>query len=355
MAPSIVVTGVTGYIGGDAFHALYEAHPDFDYTLLVRTKERAEIVRETYRNADKVKVLYPGDVGPSVSFIDVLEDQARKADIVLHTGESADDVPQATAILKGLQAAGRSAENPAYWIHISGTGILQWYDQTHSRYGQAPVPEQTYHDLSGINRLLILPDQANHRDVDKIVLSANDNPGIKTAIVAPPTIYGAGRGPVKQSSQQIPALTRFILKHGYAPVVGEGTTEWDNVHVTDVSSLLVRLVDAALDPALNRNPEIFGGHAYYFCESGTHVWGKVAVEIAEEAVRRGLLKEALPKVVSLEDVVGEGGGTWAANSKGVAERARRYLGWEARGPSLEEEIPRVVEFEGKRASVEHAL
>ncbi|KAK3309918.1 uncharacterized protein B0T15DRAFT_488619 [Chaetomium strumarium] len=355
MAPRVVVTGVTGYIGGDAFHALYEAHPDFDYTLLVRTKERAESVRGQYGNVDKVKVLYPGEVGPSVSFTEVLEDQAKKADVVLHTADSADDVAQATAILRGLQAAGRSAENPAYWIHISGTGILTWYDHAQSRYGQAPVPEQAYNDLTGIDRLVNLPDQAPHRNVDNIVLSANDNPGIKTAIVAPPTIYGAGRGPVNKSSIALPLLTRFILKHGYAPVIGEGRNEWDNVHVSDVSSLLVRLVDAALDPARKRNPEeIFGGRAYYFCASGTHACGKVAVDIAEEAVRQGLLKEALPKVVSLgeREITDEVGAMWAANSKGVAERARRYLGWEARGPSLEEEIPRVVELEGKKAGVE---
>jgi nucleoside-diphosphate-sugar epimerase len=130
------------------------------------------------------------------------------------------------------------------------------------------------------------------------------------------------------------------------------------VHVSDVSSLLVRLVDAALDPAAlndNNREEVFGGQAYYFCASGTHVWGKVAVDIAEEAVRQGLLKEALPKVVSLGEVADEGGALWAANSKGVAERARRYLGWEPRGPSLEEEIRRIVEFEGERAGVKKAL
>jgi hypothetical protein len=34
-------------------------------------------------------------------------------------------VASAQAIAKGL-AAGHSAENPAYWLHICGTGLLMW-------------------------------------------------------------------------------------------------------------------------------------------------------------------------------------------------------------------------------------
>lgn len=41
------------------------------------------------------------------------------------TADSSDNVPSASAIAKGL-AAGHSKEKPGYWIHISGTGILQW-------------------------------------------------------------------------------------------------------------------------------------------------------------------------------------------------------------------------------------
>ena len=72
-----------GYIAGDAFHALHEAHPDYDYTLLVRSKEREEPVRKKYPNAANVKVVYPGDTGPALSLTDVLEEEAKRADIVL--------------------------------------------------------------------------------------------------------------------------------------------------------------------------------------------------------------------------------------------------------------------------------
>lgn len=57
------------------------------------------------------------------------------------TADSSDHVPAAKAIAKGL-AEGHSEENPGYWIHVCGTGMLQWYDWDNNRYGQDPLPEQ---------------------------------------------------------------------------------------------------------------------------------------------------------------------------------------------------------------------
>lgn len=44
---------------------------------------------------------------------------------VADTADSADDMPSAKAIAKGL-AAGHTAEKPGYWLHVCGTGMLQW-------------------------------------------------------------------------------------------------------------------------------------------------------------------------------------------------------------------------------------
>ena len=44
---------------------------------------------------------------------------------VSDAAQSSDDVPSATAISKGL-AAGHTAEKPGAYIHICGTGMLQW-------------------------------------------------------------------------------------------------------------------------------------------------------------------------------------------------------------------------------------
>ncbi|KAL1879954.1 hypothetical protein VTK73DRAFT_6534 [Phialemonium thermophilum] len=340
MAPKIFLTGVTGYIGGDAFYALQKAHPDFDYTLLVRNEARGKLVKEKYPN---VRLVYG-----TLDDAHVISKAAAAADIVVHTAESADNVPSAKAIAKGL-AEGHSADKPGYWIHICGTGILQWYDETHRRYGQPPVPEETYDDIKDIDRIINIPDQALHRNVDKIVLAANSSPAVKTAIVGPPTIYGPGRGPVNQRSIQVYDLAKLGLRKGYIPYIGTGKVEWDNVHIHDVSSLLISLVEAALDPARNQDPELFGPKGYFFAESGTHTWGGVAQWIAEEAHRQGFLKEPATKQTDLEEVTKEpeGNPSWATNSKSKASRARKYFGWTPKGRSLKEEIPDIVAGEAK--------
>jgi len=68
-------TGITGYIGGDAFVAINEAHPDYHWTVLIRTEEKAKLVKEKY---PRVNVVI-GDLDSS----DLIKEQASKADIVL--------------------------------------------------------------------------------------------------------------------------------------------------------------------------------------------------------------------------------------------------------------------------------
>ena len=68
-------TGATGYIAGDALYVLNKAHPEYNYSLLVRTQEKAEKIKQEYPNSRIVI----GDLAAS----DILEREAAKADIVL--------------------------------------------------------------------------------------------------------------------------------------------------------------------------------------------------------------------------------------------------------------------------------
>ena len=52
--------------------------------------------------------------------------------------------------------------------------------------------DKEYDDWDGVVKLTSLPDDAFHRNVDKIVLEAGERHGdiIKTALICLPTIYG---------------------------------------------------------------------------------------------------------------------------------------------------------------------
>lgn len=248
-----------------------------------------------------------------------------------------------------------SSSNPGYWIHISGAGILCWYDMDNQRCGEPPLPEQSYNDLDGIDKVTSVPDSAFHRAVDKIVLdyAAQDPEAVKVAIVCPPCIYGPGRGSVNQTSQQIPGLIANTLEEGFGPFIGSGLTEWDNVHVQDLSGLIVLL--AAQSTLAEKNSraenEIWGPKGYHFAENGTHKWSAIAEVIAKEAYKQGLIQSSEAKELDLEVAKEKYSYPliwWGSNSKGKAKRARKYLGWQPNHPSLEDTIPEAVRLEAQR-------
>ncbi|KAI1352544.1 nucleoside-diphosphate-sugar epimerase [Xylaria sp. FL0043] len=332
MATKIFLTGATGYIGGEALYSIYKAHPDFDFTLLVRSEEKAKLVSAQYPN---VKFVY-GDLDNA----EVIEQAAAAADIVVHTADSSDHVPSATAIAKGL-AEGHTKEKPGYWIHVCGTGMLQWYDWDNNRYGQSPIPEEKYHDIDDIERITSLPHHVFHRNVDEVVLATNETGKVKTLIVGPPMIYGPGRGPVNQRSIQAYNMAKFTIENGFAPIMsGGGSPEWNYVHIHDLGNFFVLAVDAALDPEKKNNPEIFGPHGYFFLENGTYSWRWLATAIAEEAAKQGFIPEAKTQEGDYK--------RYGANSKSVAVRAKKYLGWEPHGKDLKDEVADIVASEAKR-------
>lgn len=269
------------------------------------------------------------------------------------TADSADSAPIATAIARGL-AAGHTPERPGYWLHLTGTGMLMWYDARHGRFGEAPVPEQTYRDVDDIDKLVLeIPDEAIHRKVDKIVQAANSD-SVRVAIIAPPAIYDQGSGQVNTRSIQVPDLVRATLNHGFGPIAGAGLAEWDNVNVQDLGDLYVKLADATQDPSKQSNEEIFGRNGYFFALGGTHKWSDVTRWIVEEATKHGSLAEPVTRAVSLEEVTqweGIANVSWGWNSKSVAQRAKKYLGWEPKGRPLRDVIAGLVDDEAKLLSL----
>jgi len=109
--------------------------------------------------------------------------------ISIDTADASDHEGAARAIAKGL-AAGHSPDKPGFWLHTSGTGILTFADSRKDRYGEPD--DKVYNDLEGVAELTGLPDDAFHRNVDKLVLDAAKQYAdrVKVAVVCPPTIYG---------------------------------------------------------------------------------------------------------------------------------------------------------------------
>ncbi|KAK4949341.1 hypothetical protein LTR10_011959 [Elasticomyces elasticus] len=339
----IFVTGATGYIGGDALFAIVNAHPEYEITCLVRNSDKGAQVAAEYA---KVKLVY-GDLDSA----DLITKESEKADVVCHFA-NADHTVAANAIVAGLAA--RTAERPGFFIHTSGTGILLFTDIRTKTFGEAS--EKVYDDLEHVSEVTSLPDDAPHRHVDKIILAAGTDHSdrIKTAIVCPPTIYGNGRGPGNKISHQLPALCKSTIEHGTGIQVGAGKTYWGNVHVHDLSTLYLKLVEEAAHGGSTAEwegkPALWGAEGYYFCENGEHVWGDISKKVAKEAKKQGLIETDEVKSLTPEEAdkcTPSGKALWGANSRARAKRAREVLRWKPEGHSIEDDIADALKQQAK--------
>ena len=206
---------------------------------------------------------------------------------------------------------------------------------------------KVYDDWDNVGEVTSLPDAASHRDVDKIVLAAEQQYGgaVKTAIVCPPTIYGRGRGPDNQRSVQVPALARCTLTEGHGIMVGEGQAYWTEVNVHDLSKLYLLLVDEAVKGG---GRATWGLQGYYFAQSDEFMWGDIAREVAKAAHSKGYIAstECVSYSPSEVDKLSRAASRlWGQNSRSRAIRAKKLLGWKPNAKTLKEDIPEAVEIE----------
>jgi nucleoside-diphosphate-sugar epimerase len=234
-------------------------------------------------------------------------------------------------------------DRPAWYIHTSGTGILTWEDIRNETVGI--LREKEYNDWDGVDEVTSLPDDALHRNVDKIVLAAaaEASDRVKTAIVCPPTIYGPGRGSGNTRSIQAYLFATSVLKRGKGFVVGEGKNIWHQVHVQDLSDVYLALGEAA---AAGGGKATWGSKdGYYFAENGTFVWGDVQRAITKAAYEKKFIPTAEIDSMS-KDEAGKlhpfGPYAWGSNSRGHAIRARKLFGWNPSKPSIFDLVPDIV-------------
>ncbi|KAI4628990.1 hypothetical protein J4E83_003545 [Alternaria metachromatica] len=340
MAPKIFLTGATGYIGGDTLFALYDKHSDYEIAALVRTEEKAKTVTEAF---PKVRIVIGG-----LDDSKTLEDEAAKADVVIHTADASDHEGAAKAIAKGL-ASGHSKEKPGFWLHTGGTGILCWETmRDDNKLGE--WSEREYNDWTAVQDLTGLPKDAFHKNVDDLVLSAGSE-SVKTAILCPPTIYGRGRGPSNTRSRQAYELAHLILTGEYIPIIGQGKARWNNVHVSDLAQLFVLLAEAAVDN--NTDAKLWNEQGYYLVENGEHLWADLARLMGKKATELGLVskKEMKEQQLGKDKAIEQAGFeavSWGFNSRGKAERAKKLVGWQPKGPSIEDTVEEILKDEKER-------
>jgi nucleoside-diphosphate-sugar epimerase len=337
---NILFTGVTGYIGGSLLIDLLQ-HPNasnFKITALIRGDE------------SRVKKLTSLGVTPLIGSNDshdIIEKAASESHVVIHMGNSSDDLPSVKSIISGLNKRTQTTGKPVIYIHTSGTAVIA--ENVRGKKGSNKV----YSDLDP-DQINGLPDKQPHRSVDLLIIdAAQTNPQLKSVIVIPPVVHGIGTGPFSRGTMVPSLLIRTVLKRGSVQIIGPGESAWNSIHIADLVDAYIILLDQLLvaygpdaKPDAKRSPYLTTGRdGYYFAEDGLFSEKQIFEKIGEVLHKKGLLKS--PKVTSFTDAEEEsnpfGPFSWFigsyANSK--AERLPK-LGWKPHRPnlldSLEEEV-----------------
>lgn len=140
-----------------------------------------------------------------------------------------------------------------------------------------------------------------------------------------------------------------MLTKKYIPIIGDGKARWNSIHVADLSEVFLLLAEKAAQH--DKNPELWGAKGYIFTENGEHVWGDLARHIGREAARLGYIPEAKEGALGKDEALEQAGFeavSWGLNSRGKAERARKYLGWTPKQNSIEDEAPKILKQEHER-------
>ncbi|KAF9565248.1 NAD-binding protein [Agrocybe pediades] len=313
---TILMTGVTGYIGGTVLSHFLK-HPDFSsfhVKTLVRSKEKAA----------KLASLGVEPVVGSLSDEKFVEDTAAQADVVFAMAD-ADNFEASVAILRGLKRRNRETGSVPILIHTSGTGVL--VDDAKGDHGT-----DTIYDDANPDQIESLPDTQLHRNVDLEVLRADKEGYLKSYIVLPSTIWGIATGVLVEKgiqnphSQQVPQLVRASLARGRAGMVGEGKNIWPDVHIDDIAQLYIVLFDS-----IRKNPTTgHGREGFYFGETGEHTMQEVGKAIQDALIALGKAKtnDTEPSTFTQEEIDKylDGSTYLGTNSRCRANRSRS-IGW----------------------------
>lgn len=282
---NLFITGATGYIGGSVA------------TRLVAEGHR---VRGLARDGVKADALAAVGIDPVVGDLAneaLLSREARAADVVVNAA-NADDLASVEVLIAAMSGSGKLL------VHTSGSSVVG--DDARGNSLSSKVFDET-------TPFVVAPAKQARHQLNQTVLAAAQG-GMRTAVVCPTLIYGAGRG-LNTQSIQVPFLVDEARRRGAVHIVGTGINRWSTVHIDDLTDLYSRIVTRP-DPA-----------GFYFAENGEVSYLALGTAIAERL--------SMGAVVSLpaQDAAAQWGAsrafyTYGSNSRVRAIRAREELGWE---------------------------
>ncbi|KAH9209443.1 hypothetical protein DL95DRAFT_437995 [Leptodontidium sp. 2 PMI_412] len=318
MAPHIFITGITGYIGGQTLASIISKHPEYNITGLVRKDKQKQQLLAKHPSIE----IIIGDLDSN----EILIEQSKKADIVVHTADS-DHLGAITSLLTGL-----SSGKKGVYLHLSGAASA--FDHSN---GYGKLSPKIWDDIKDLATITTFEEPVFHVKSDQLVLSLGRELSIKTALLVPPVVYGNSDS-IKDRSITLPLLVDAAKARGKMFQVGEAKHSMSAVHVKDLADVFVYFVEEALKSEGSKVE--WGDNGVYYVEGREYVFADVVDAIAKEMCRRGVIETAEVDVLSEEEALGVH--PWAlilfaTNMRTRASRLRG-LGWLPKQPGVLEAV-----------------
>ncbi len=288
----ILITGITGYIGGTLAQKLL--NKNYTVTGLVRNETHIQAL-----NAAGIET-----VAGSIHDETVLQTAISDADAVIHNADSADDAYAADSIIRALEGSGKT------FIFTSGSAIFGGKENGEKNDFVFTEDFPLQPRLEMASRVLIN---------QHILRSTRKN--IRSIVIVPTMVYGEGLG-LKKDSIQLPALISLSKKKGFGAYFGKGENIWSNVHIEDLADLYILALEKSKAGSL------------YYAENGASTIKNLAEKISD---RYSLQPARSVTVQEAVDTFGPAGGYFgfASNSLCSSDKARTELHWKPQHQSIE--------------------
>ncbi|CAA9960590.1 NAD dependent epimerase/dehydratase family protein [Pyrenophora teres f. maculata] len=294
----VLLTGVTGYIGGSVLHQLLRSkHPAIEgaeIACLVRGQERVAQLHATFGH--RLKVVGFEGLDDTEHLINI----ASQYDVIFNMTLGY-HLASALAFIQGLSLRQKSTGRNAWMVHTSGVSNLadQPLSGTHVESNPNLEFDDSKDDIHAYEKARNTRKRYIQRTTELGMVDAGLESGVKTVVLMPPLIYGVGTGLWNTRSLQVPRLAQAAISEGQAIVVGDGKGVWDNVHIED----LAELYELVLEEILSKDGACLptGKQGVVFSAHGRHKWIEVSQAVADAAFEAGLVKNKTVRSVSLAD------------------------------------------------------
>jgi nucleoside-diphosphate-sugar epimerase len=306
-APKVFITGATGYLGGTTLDLLSKTFPAAEYSVLVRTKEQADVITWTYPSVTTIL----GDISSK----EIVIAAANAADVVIDI--AGDNESGIHNILSGLA----SKRDKGTLIHVSGITCL--LDPASLNLGHAAP--RVYNDADDKAEIVSLGSDREHAALDQSIMRAPEEMGVKTVILSSCQIMGNGSGPWKKETFGH-GYVKTVLGRGKGFVVEKGENVWSWCSVRDVASAIV----FTLGKVISGSSAIeYGQDGYYFVQTGEVCFREQAQAVATKLQQLGKLDTdaidelTVPQATEIHPYAGL---LWGASCRSRAARLRS-IGW----------------------------